>query len=261
MSINFVSTAIVTSDNGIDYNTEVAVENEASRNARLARESAGQKPLYEQLREQQMRKQEEYDNNTKLMRAPTRAMDEDDVAFFEELEERKNKIKELRNTSEEQQLANFRSAQRNKELAAIQQQHNLKAVDTLEETLSSTNLPPPIASSTSSVSAPSLTLPIVTIKRKSADKGSDSKAGKRVKESNDNSNNNNSNSSNNNSNNSNKNSNDNDNNENNNSEGKSDTYTEQKEAEAKKSPASSTQKGALALLGGYSSDENEESDS
>ena len=107
MSINFVSTSVLSSDNGIDYNTEVAIEDESTRKARLDRESASAKPLYEQLREQQMRKQDEYDKNTKLMRAPPRGMDEEDVAFFEDLEERKNKIKGQRSTNEEKLLANF----------------------------------------------------------------------------------------------------------------------------------------------------------
>ena len=48
MSINFVKTAVLSSEDGLDFNKEEATESEAARTVRQAKEAAGNKSLYEQ---------------------------------------------------------------------------------------------------------------------------------------------------------------------------------------------------------------------
>ena len=97
MALNFVSTSILTSDDGIDFSTEEALETEQARKFRLQKEDASKKPLYMQLQEQRDKKQAEQDAITKLMNSGPSALDEEDIEFFKKIEESKLKVRSLQN--------------------------------------------------------------------------------------------------------------------------------------------------------------------
>ncbi len=67
MALHFVSTSVLSSDNGIDFTKEVQLETEEAKRLRLANEAAARKPLYLQLAEKKELQQAEYDANTKKM--------------------------------------------------------------------------------------------------------------------------------------------------------------------------------------------------
>ena len=93
MTLRFVKTSILSSEDGIDFGKEVsymiklfksflnilyivccyikvAVESEETKAAKIAAEKASAKPLYQQIAEMKERKQQEYDENTKKIFAP-----------------------------------------------------------------------------------------------------------------------------------------------------------------------------------------------
>lgn len=67
MALHFVSTSVLTSDNGIGYSKEEKKETEEVKKARLQAERINSRSLYEQLAEQERLKQAEFDANTKLI--------------------------------------------------------------------------------------------------------------------------------------------------------------------------------------------------
>ena len=104
MSLNFVSTSVLSSTDGVSHNTETQLQPTSSASLTTHR-----KPLFEQLRENAEKDQEKYDEVTKAMRGTT-TLDEDDVAFIQGIEdtkaERKFKVKQ----KEEEEIQMFRAA-------------------------------------------------------------------------------------------------------------------------------------------------------
>ena len=104
MSLNFVSTSVLSSTDGVSHNTETQLQPTSSASLTTHR-----KPLFEQLRENAEKDQEKYDEVTKAMRGTT-TLDEDDVAFIQGMEdskaERKFKVKQ----KEEEEIQMFRAA-------------------------------------------------------------------------------------------------------------------------------------------------------
>ena len=88
MSINFVKTSILISEDGLDFNKEESTENDEERRKRQLKENARNKSLYEQLADKKALKQEEYDENRKLLFG-TAKLDEDDVNYYNEVQEKK----------------------------------------------------------------------------------------------------------------------------------------------------------------------------
>ena len=71
------------------------------------------------------KKQAEYDQNTKKLFAPPKALDEEEVAFFEQLDETKSKAMKARSEREENALAAFRSAQKEQVLDYLCDKHKI----------------------------------------------------------------------------------------------------------------------------------------
>lgn len=67
--------------------------------------------LYDQLQENKDKWQEEYDENTKLLHAPPKALDEEDVQFFDEQRAAQEEKERLKKEQAIADLADFRSAQ------------------------------------------------------------------------------------------------------------------------------------------------------
>lgn len=78
MALHFVSTSVLTSEDGIDFSKETQLETEEAKKIRLEREKVGSKPLFMQLAEQQDKQQLERDKITKLIFAPPKGLDEEE---------------------------------------------------------------------------------------------------------------------------------------------------------------------------------------
>lgn len=115
MTLRFVATTVLSSKDGIDFSNEVAIESEEAKIARLAAERASHRPLYEQLAEQRQKKQDEYDANTKLIFAPPKALDEEDVFFLRNLESQQQESKLQQKEEEARAIEEFRVATMMKE--------------------------------------------------------------------------------------------------------------------------------------------------
>ena len=62
----------------------------------MAAEVARSKPLYQQLAEVKEKKLEEYNENTKKIFAPPKALDAEDAQFLNDLEDSKARVKLVR---------------------------------------------------------------------------------------------------------------------------------------------------------------------
>lgn len=108
MALHFVSTSVLTSSDGIAFEHEEKKDTLDVRNAAKTNDTS--RPLFEQLAEQNDKKQAERDAITKLIFAPPKALDDEEVEFYNDLEERQKQLKELRKATEEEELKHFRSA-------------------------------------------------------------------------------------------------------------------------------------------------------
>lgn len=108
MSIRFVSTSVLSSSDGVDFNVETKLETEEVKEARKAAERAANKPLFQQLAEREEAKKMEYDLNTRRMNAPPKALDEEDVNHLNSLAEKEQTDKQARLEQEELELEAFR---------------------------------------------------------------------------------------------------------------------------------------------------------
>ena len=112
MALHFVATSVISSEDGIGFGKEQTIESDEARNVgafcccckeklsvamsvslfflitclrniikqtRSLAERGSAKPLYEQLNEIQLKKQEEFEANKKKIFAPPKALDDEDV--------------------------------------------------------------------------------------------------------------------------------------------------------------------------------------
>ena len=112
MTLRFVKTSILSSSDGIDFGNEVSVDSEEVLKTRLAAEQAANKPLYQQLSDLRDQKKLEYDENTKKIFAPPKGLDEEDIEFFNELDNAKAKQDNNVKRHEENELEAFRESRR-----------------------------------------------------------------------------------------------------------------------------------------------------
>lgn len=112
MTLRFVKTSILSSTDGIDFGTEIAVESDEVLKTRIAAEAAANKPLYQQLADIRDRKKIEYDENTKKIFAPPKGLDEEDVDFFNEMDEAKARTDDINKRLENAELEAFRESRR-----------------------------------------------------------------------------------------------------------------------------------------------------
>uniref|UniRef100_A0A7S3GT51 FAM192A/Fyv6 N-terminal domain-containing protein n=1 Tax=Spumella elongata TaxID=89044 RepID=A0A7S3GT51_9STRA len=112
MTLRFVKTSILSSSDGIDFGTEIAVESDEVRKTRVAAEAAGNKPLYEQLADIRDRKKLEYDENTKKIFAPPKGLDEEDIDFFNEMDDAKARAEDQNKRLVDAELEAFRESRR-----------------------------------------------------------------------------------------------------------------------------------------------------
>jgi hypothetical protein len=106
MSLNFVSTTVLSSTDGISHNTETRLE--TSDTASISR-GENYKPLYEQLRKNAKEEEDKYDEVTKAMRG-TRALDEEDVAHLKSVDDERAERLRKQAMTEKEEVENFRLA-------------------------------------------------------------------------------------------------------------------------------------------------------
>lgn len=116
MALHFVKTAVLSSEDGIDFSKETSIESEEAKEARILADRANSKPLYQQLAEQKDRKQEQYDANTKLLFAAPRGLDEEEFSFLQNLEDHRSQKVNLQKQAEVDAIEAFRMAQQRKEV-------------------------------------------------------------------------------------------------------------------------------------------------
>ena len=109
MSLNFVSSAVLTSTDGVSHNEEKAVESNEANSVRQQQEVGSHKPLFEQLRTNADRAQEERDAAAKAMRG-TRTLDEEDCAHLESIERQRMDRDAAVRRGVEDEVAAFRAA-------------------------------------------------------------------------------------------------------------------------------------------------------
>jgi len=117
MSLNFVSSSVLSSTDGITHNTETPIENPTSTQNGFSRSSSNYSTstLFEQLRKNQQDEQDQYDEVTKAMRG-TRTLDDEDVAHLESVENANLERERLLQRKEDEELQVFRAAKLEKEM-------------------------------------------------------------------------------------------------------------------------------------------------
>lgn len=109
MSLNFVSSAVLTSTDGVSHNEEKAVESTEADSVRRQQQAGGHKPLFEQLRSNADTAQEERDAAAKAMRG-TRTLDEEDCAHLDSIERQRMERDAAVRRGVEDEVAAFRAA-------------------------------------------------------------------------------------------------------------------------------------------------------
>mmetsp|Transcript_27895 Transcript_27895/g.36289 ORF Transcript_27895/g.36289 Transcript_27895/m.36289 type:complete len:229 (+) Transcript_27895:38-724(+) len=121
MASGFISTAILSSKDGVGYHEEERKETDEVKLAEKRQKEGSSKPLYMQLAEQQEKKQEEYDAVTKLIFSGPRKLDEEDVEHYESLAEKRQKAFELKRKQEEDSISSFTAEQKMRVIKTVKE--------------------------------------------------------------------------------------------------------------------------------------------
>lgn len=107
MSLNFVSSAVLSSTDGVSHNEERPIE--SAEAVRLRNNNDGAKPLFEQIQFNRDREKEQYEEISKAMRG-TRTLDDEDCAHLDSVAavrmDRERRIQQ----SIEEEVAEFKAA-------------------------------------------------------------------------------------------------------------------------------------------------------
>ena len=115
MSIQFVSTSVLESEDGVDFGKETASATGGDLNKQRQQRRNQDGSLYEQLAARKDEKQGEFDKTGELLRAPTSGLDQDDVDFFNDVEMRDNSAYRDRIEQDDAKVAHFMRKQRDAE--------------------------------------------------------------------------------------------------------------------------------------------------
>ena len=108
MSLSFVSSAVLSSSDGVSHNEEKTIENREVQAVR-ARGNL-QKPLFEQLRDNQQKAEDAEAEFQKSIVRGTLALNEEDAAHLDALRKQKEQQQQEKQSRIEQELALFRAA-------------------------------------------------------------------------------------------------------------------------------------------------------
>mmetsp|Transcript_41569 Transcript_41569/g.70655 ORF Transcript_41569/g.70655 Transcript_41569/m.70655 type:complete len:178 (+) Transcript_41569:94-627(+) len=115
MSSGFVKTSVLEVA-GNFHGEETRVESEDVKRQEFRASQAANRPLYEQLEDEKEKKEAEYDAVTKMMFAPTKALDEEEAQHMNDVEDAKRTSRELLRMQESHDLDGFKLARLNRTL-------------------------------------------------------------------------------------------------------------------------------------------------
>lgn len=118
MSSGFVKTSVL-EVSGNFHGEETRVESDDVKRQEFRAAQAAQRPLFDQLEEQKDKKDAEYDAVTKMMFAPTKALDEEEAQHMNDVEDAKRTSRELLRMQESHQLDGFKLARMNRTLVQL----------------------------------------------------------------------------------------------------------------------------------------------
>jgi len=164
MSLNFVSSAVLSSTDGISHNEEKPIESAEAERAR--RSGIGtSKPLFEQLQYNRDKAQEQYDEVTKSMRG-TRTLDDEDCAHLDLIEEAKAERERQIQRSIDEEVAQFRAARADRSVLGSSLNDEV-GIDSNEEITKGTEKVTILAPETDTTShAPKRKAPIIFVKKR-----------------------------------------------------------------------------------------------
>ena len=109
MSLSFVSSAVLSSTDGVSHNEEAKIDNAETRSVRESAKANGRQSLFEQLRANQDKEDEDHAALHKTMVRSTMALNEEDAAHLAALRQQEQSRLEETKTRTEQELALFRA--------------------------------------------------------------------------------------------------------------------------------------------------------
>lgn len=115
MSIQFVSTSILESEDGVDFGKETASKASGDVDRQKEQRKNQDGSLYERLAAREDEKQQEFDKNGELLRAPTSGLDQDDVDFFNDVNMKEKSAYRDRVQEDNARVATFRKKRRDAE--------------------------------------------------------------------------------------------------------------------------------------------------
>ena len=118
MSLSFVSSAVLSSTDGISHNEEISIDNNETQSLRAGSGGGGgtHKPLFEQLRANRDQQQERDDKFQRSIRG-TRALDEEDCAHLAAVERMRVVKEHDARSTVEREVELFRAAREDRGLA------------------------------------------------------------------------------------------------------------------------------------------------
>ena len=116
MTSGFVKTAVLNTGE-VFHGEETRIESDEVKRQEFRLKEASKSSLYDQLQENEDKKQAEYDAVSKMMFAPTKALDEEEAEHFNSVEDRKKVERELIRMQESIGIDSFKAAQLNRTIA------------------------------------------------------------------------------------------------------------------------------------------------
>jgi hypothetical protein len=107
MSLSFVSSAVLSSTDGVSHNEEKAIE---SKEVKAVRARQEHKPLFEQLRSNREEEESAREELQQTLMRGTRALDEEDCAHLDALQREQERREQSFKIQMEDELALFRAA-------------------------------------------------------------------------------------------------------------------------------------------------------
>ena len=116
MSLSFVSSAVLSSTDGVSHNEEKSIE---SKEVKALRNKQEHKPLFEQLRNNRDEEDAAREEFQRTMMRGTRALDEEDCAHLDAIQREKEMREQKVKSQTEEELALFRAAKADRAQADI----------------------------------------------------------------------------------------------------------------------------------------------
>lgn len=109
MSLAFVSSAVLSSTDGVSHNEEKAIDSKEVRDVR-SRQAGGQRPLFQQLQANKDKEDEERAEAQRNIMRGTMTLDDEDCAHLDAIQRQKDEHQQSIRQSMDEELALFRAA-------------------------------------------------------------------------------------------------------------------------------------------------------